>query len=619
MSHEPYVSSDARWWLWRITAVVAVALFLALAIFVWFPHWRDARFTEALREADSQFQSGHAEAALSAYERLERDHPGTWVSERALNEARRLRNYIGQAADLKNKADEADQATNFEEALRLYRKTSAEFPRSLKARMAQSEMDGCLARACEKLRDQARAALTARQFDAASGLCERIAALDPKFVSLEPLRSAISAEQGRYRESFDGAQAAEKAGRWPEARAAYEETLKIVPGDAAATAGRLRALRAIPPPPGMKLISPGEWGPAGGPAQRSAGCYMDAREVTNAQYAEFTAATRRKPPPHWGKAQPPPEIAPLPVVCVTWEDAAAYAAWAKKRLPTESEWERAARGPEGRTYPWGNACTGKEAVLARGAAPAGSTPTDCSAEGCLDMGGNVSEWVTPDREGETPSGWKPLRGASWAGLESGRAERIVPLKAADQRSDPAHVVLIGQADVWGIEARAFVETEFFFRGVSGDAAAIEIRKWLPDLKRVVTATAFISPGAEIVVERTVPAELRMDSRMVRVRLDTGKRLVRIEATPGAPERIVCADAEGTERTVPLTRRQDNETPRPPEPAMEQMTAGQKAYERVARELSGRPLAESARSATRRHAPGDARFIDAGFRCAAGVE
>ena len=79
--------------------------------------------------------------------------------------------------------------------------------------------------------------------------------------------------------------------------------------------------------------------------------YIDKYEVTNKQYATFLSETGHRKPKFW---EDPRFNAPdQPVVGVNWEDAETYAAWAGKRLPTASEWEKAARGTDGRRYPWG--------------------------------------------------------------------------------------------------------------------------------------------------------------------------------------------------------------------------------------------------------------------------
>jgi len=154
--------------------------------------------------------------------------------------------------------------------------------------------------------------------------------------------------------------------------------------------------------------------------------YIDQTEVTNKEYERFVQATGRSAPLTWPGGKCPAGRERYPVTNVTWHDAAAYAEWVGKRLPTESEWELAARGIDGREYPWGSVFakdhantkeSGRKAPMA-----VGSLPTGASPYGCLDMVGNVSEW-TGDvyapysgsrfklRKGA--SGHRVLRGGSW--------------------------------------------------------------------------------------------------------------------------------------------------------------------------------------------------------------
>lgn len=128
-----------------------------------------------------------------------------------------------------------------------------------------------------------------------------------------------------------------------------------------------------------------------------------AHEVTQAQYMGFIQATGRKPPLqcHYGKPIWDPEgKANFPVVCVDWKDAFDYCQWAGMRLPSEAEWEKAARGPQGQRFAWGNesphcdktsfsGCKGE----AWGLKPVGSKPAGRSPYGVFDMTGNVWEWV----------------------------------------------------------------------------------------------------------------------------------------------------------------------------------------------------------------------------------
>jgi len=119
--------------------------------------------------------------------------------------------------------------------------------------------------------------------------------------------------------------------------------------------------------------------------------FIDKHEVTNIQFARFVEATGYTPQGPWQRGYAAGEEM-HPVRFVTWYDAQAYAQWANKRLPTEAEWEKAARGRGKAIYPWGDEWK-PEAFLAS-PAPVGSNPLDVSPYGCWDMGGNVWEWVS---------------------------------------------------------------------------------------------------------------------------------------------------------------------------------------------------------------------------------
>jgi len=128
---------------------------------------------------------------------------------------------------------------------------------------------------------------------------------------------------------------------------------------------------------------------------------LDRTEVTEAAYAACVAAGACTSPAatdRMGRPCPydPPARAAYPVVCVTWAQAAACCAWAGKRLPSEAEWEKAARGPGERIYPRGQTADCAHAnYLGCGAAlaPVGSYPSGASPYGAVDLSGNVTEWV----------------------------------------------------------------------------------------------------------------------------------------------------------------------------------------------------------------------------------
>jgi len=177
--------------------------------------------------------------------------------------------------------------------------------------------------------------------------------------------------------------------------------------------------------------------------------WIDQTEVTNAMYEQCASAGHCRPPEvdgSWSEESyyGNEEYNNYPVVGVSWEDANAYCSWTDRRLPTEAEWEKAARGTDGRKYAWGNDTLAdnranvcdqncsfdwKDNSLDDGyayTAPVGQYPEGASPYEVLDMGGNVSEWVNDwydpgyyiDGETRNPTGpnngsFRILRGGSW--------------------------------------------------------------------------------------------------------------------------------------------------------------------------------------------------------------
>lgn len=235
-------------------------------------------------------------------------------------------------------------------------------------------------------------------------------------------------------------------------------------------------------PDDMVLIPSGEFlmgSPAGSDAlpdeqpQRSifvSSIFLDRHEVTNEEYHAFVSAANHRMPENnnaastlWSNRTPMPGIERHPVVNVSWIDAVAYCQWKGKRLPTEAEWEKAARGTDGRRYPWGNQwdillansasywagrtvefdsgadwdafwVKGEGAKIAKEKGlngevltmPVGSFPEAMSPYGVVDMAGNVAEWVQDwydpnyyrsapltNPTGPERGAIKSMRGGSW--------------------------------------------------------------------------------------------------------------------------------------------------------------------------------------------------------------
>jgi len=156
--------------------------------------------------------------------------------------------------------------------------------------------------------------------------------------------------------------------------------------------------------------------------------YIDKYEVINALYAECVAAGKCSVPKcdEYKDEYKKANKANHPVVCVDGTQAKSYCEYAGKRLPTEAEWEKAARGTDGRNYPWGNEFDGKKLNYfnVRDTTQVGSYPSGASPYGVMDMAGNVEEWVSSDykaypyiandgREDLLSNNSKVIRGGGW--------------------------------------------------------------------------------------------------------------------------------------------------------------------------------------------------------------
>jgi formylglycine-generating enzyme required for sulfatase activity len=164
----------------------------------------------------------------------------------------------------------------------------------------------------------------------------------------------------------------------------------------------------------------------------STGAYqIDLFEVTNLQYKKFIDETKRRSPKHFRNRTFPAGKADHPVTYVSWKDAKAYCEWTDKRLPTDKEWEKAARGQGDQEYPWGKVFDINKANMplrwkALGqfgdTTPVGAFELGKSPYGLFDMTGNVWEWTSSDYQpypgNDMPSEnygtrYKVLKGGSW--------------------------------------------------------------------------------------------------------------------------------------------------------------------------------------------------------------
>jgi formylglycine-generating enzyme required for sulfatase activity len=175
--------------------------------------------------------------------------------------------------------------------------------------------------------------------------------------------------------------------------------------------------------------------------------YLAKTPVTNVQYLVFVQATGQQQPEHWKGGKPRKGKGDHPVVLVSWHDAVAYCRWLAQvtgrpyGLPSEAEWEKGARGSDGRIWPWGNQWDAERCNCEEGGkgdtTPVGAYPQGASPYGLLDMAGNVWEWT------------RSLWGEHWK-----EPSFQYPYGLADGREDPdapGSVLRVLRGGSWGYD------------------------------------------------------------------------------------------------------------------------------------------------------------------------
>jgi formylglycine-generating enzyme required for sulfatase activity len=200
------------------------------------------------------------------------------------------------------------------------------------------------------------------------------------------------------------------------------------------------------------------------------GFWIDRTEVTNAMYRlcmEVGVCTT----PGFDKYYPYEEFSEYPVVYMSWDQSTTYCEWAGRRLPTEAEWEKAARGTDGRIYPWGNeAPTSERLNFARESGDimaVGSYPESASPYGALDMAGNAWEWVADwydahyysispqsNPKGPDDGSFRVCRGGGWTDYKGA-------VRSVQRASDMC--VLKDPANASYKYRRGFVDNDLSFR------------------------------------------------------------------------------------------------------------------------------------------------------------
>jgi outer membrane protein assembly factor BamD (BamD/ComL family) len=653
-----------------LVCVFALVLIL-IGAFIVYPAVMNTSATRLYERGVDLLEAHNAEAAVATFREVVRDYENTPAAERARTAIADWEPYTRKALEVKAEADALLKQGEFEAAWDLYNVLVSEYPQSRYGVAAQHDIRTAANHMCREYMDQIPKEVANYQWRTAKNLYESVLKVDPDYPGAQEGLLIMTDKVGLFERSMTAGWKALSDGKYAEARKLFETALQVEPNNLRAFKGRADALTGETPPEGMVLIEPhyearaapieivdpaaptepvrkgpeapsrpGPWR-EGAPAPDAPrtperpeapktrtvridpsraydrfglyhGAYIDAHEVTNAEYAAFVAATGHAPPPHWKGTAPPDEMADLPVVCVSRTDAEAYARFAGKRLPSAAEWIWAARGQQRTAYPWGDRFDPEKANFGGETLRPGTVATDRSPAGAFDTAGNVAEWTS---DNASPSDEVAvLCGNSFAGLEMDRPERVVPDDIAGPDSPPEEVVLVPHARHWGIEIRATRELTWLLFSSYAGQPRVHIRKYDPAEEAYAYTDLYRNVGQEIKGIATMVVPTDKGRKSVRMEVDTGYTVVDIHH-PDDYEKIAIEveDEEGNRLIVPKTRR-----PPVDDAAAHDDPARGALYDALLGDLRRTPLARSAQVTFLKWAPSQARCLNVGFRCARDV-
>ena len=617
---------------WRkialIAGAVAVLVIVAIVWFVVVPAARQRHVEEAARiltEAEKIRDDGDFDDALRRCDMITRRYADTPTAAKAAEMAEQMRK---TRADAKALCDAADALAGKDAGLAAMVASLDKFNQAAAAPcVAQIDAYRTYAkRRIDELREGIARALAAaaaeheKKAEWFEALDKLTTASEKYGFKGEPVAgrlAVVGKRVGDFRELIKKGRDDAAGKRWDAAYKSALAALDLIPSASDGHALLADVAPNVTPPEGMVFVAPGTYALGGldaVPARKAAfphGFFVGRSEVTCAAYSEYLRAANLPAPPGWADAATPPAGAEsLPVTGITQAEAAAYAAWAKCALPTEDQWEAAARGKDARPYPWGADWSALNGVFAYGPAAVGVVAKDASPCGAVDMAGNVAEWTATSADADpvkadapTPGMPQPARapasfivkGASWAGVENDRLVTVVPGPRGE--GSPELPILTPDPASPEMTVRFTANYQIGFGGVIEDKYSVFIRRWMPAWDQWVdTRITGVAPGEPVARTANISVREKNKTRMVSIEFATGCVVVKGDSRYG----MDVHDMVGVVRHFPSMVGRVVRAPEVPE-----------VKEVSAVELT---LQKTAAAPARMTGRAGGRYLNVGFRC-----